>query len=130
MGYRYACVRARSHPALCNAQDCSLPGSSLHGFSLPEYWSGLPFPLPGDLPDSGIKPMSPASPAWISLPLSHLGSPRYIYIQVADSLHYTTETNTTTQHSKAILFQLTKKKKKKGKERSFARTRTGLQSIP
>ena len=28
----------------------------------PEYWSGLPFPSPGDLPDSGIKPPSPASP--------------------------------------------------------------------
>ena len=25
-----------------------------------EYWSGLPFPLPGDLPDPGIKPTSPA----------------------------------------------------------------------
>ena len=29
------------------------------GFSRQEYWSGLPFPPPGDLPDSGIKPMSP-----------------------------------------------------------------------
>ena len=28
-----------------------------------EYWSGLPFPLPGDLPDPGIEPVSPASPA-------------------------------------------------------------------
>ena len=28
-----------------------------------EYWSGLPFPSPGDLPDRGIEPMSPASPA-------------------------------------------------------------------
>ena len=27
-----------------------------------EYWSGLPFPPPGHLPDSGIKPTSPASP--------------------------------------------------------------------
>ena len=26
-----------------------------------EYWSGLPFPSPGDLPDPGIKPGSPAS---------------------------------------------------------------------
>ena len=32
-------------------------------FSRPEYWSGVPFPIPGDLPDPGIKPMSPASPA-------------------------------------------------------------------
>ena len=30
------------------------------GFSRQEYWSGLPFPSPGDLPDPGIKPMSPA----------------------------------------------------------------------
>ena len=30
------------------------------GFSRQEYWTGLPFPSPGDLPDSGIKPRSPA----------------------------------------------------------------------
>ena len=30
------------------------------GFSRKEYWSGLPFPSPGDLPDLGIKPRSPA----------------------------------------------------------------------
>ena len=30
------------------------------GFSRQEYWSGLPFPLPGDLPDPGIEPGSPA----------------------------------------------------------------------
>ena len=29
-------------------------------FSRQEYWSGLPFPSPGDLPDPGIKPLSPA----------------------------------------------------------------------
>ena len=30
------------------------------GFSRQEYWSGVPFPSPGDLPDSGIEPGSPA----------------------------------------------------------------------
>ena len=30
------------------------------GFSRQEYWSGLPFPSPGDFPDPGIKPGSPA----------------------------------------------------------------------
>ena len=30
------------------------------GFSRQEYWSGLPFPSPGDFPDPGIKPRSPA----------------------------------------------------------------------
>ena len=30
-------------------------------FSRPEYWSGLPFPSPGDLPNPGIEPKFPAS---------------------------------------------------------------------
>ena len=44
------------------------------GFSWHEYWSGLPFPSPGDHPNSEIEPMSPA---WQedALPLSHLGNP-------------------------------------------------------
>ena len=33
------------------------------GFSRQEYWSGLPCPPPGDLPDPGIEPVSPAYPA-------------------------------------------------------------------
>ena len=33
------------------------------GFSKQEYWSGLPFYSPGDLPNAGIKPESPVSPA-------------------------------------------------------------------
>ena len=33
-------------------------------FSRQEYWSGLPFPPPGDLPDPGIEPRSLVSPAW------------------------------------------------------------------
>ena len=40
-----------------------------------EYWSRLPYLPPGDLPDPGIKPTSPVSPALQaeSLPLSHQG---------------------------------------------------------
>ena len=33
------------------------------GFASQEYWSGLPFPPPGALPNPGIKPASPVSPA-------------------------------------------------------------------
>ena len=42
-------------------------------FPRQEYWSGLPFPPPGDLPNPEIKPMSPESPAFQadSLPLGH-----------------------------------------------------------
>ena len=39
-------------------------------FSRQEYWSGLPFPSPGDLPDPGIKAGSPTLQAE-ALPLSH-----------------------------------------------------------
>ena len=43
-------------------------------FPRQEYWNGLPFPSPGDLPDPGIEP---TSPAWQvdSLPLNQLGNP-------------------------------------------------------
>ena len=43
------------------------------GFPRHEYWSRLPFPSPGDLPEPGIKPVSPAWQA-DSLPMSYLGS--------------------------------------------------------
>ena len=35
------------------------PSSSVYGFPRHEYWSGLPFPSPGDLPDPGMEPASP-----------------------------------------------------------------------
>ena len=50
---------AQSCPTLCDPMDCSLPGFSAMGFSRQEYWSGLPFPSPGDLPDPRIEPRSP-----------------------------------------------------------------------
>ena len=46
-------------PTLWDPMDPSLPGSSVLEFSRQEYWSGLPFPSPGDLPDPGIETGSP-----------------------------------------------------------------------
>ena len=43
---------------LCDPMDCSQAPLST-GFSRQEYWSGLPFPSPGDLSDPGIEPRSP-----------------------------------------------------------------------
>ena len=51
---------AQSCLTLCDPMDYSLPGSSVHVFSRQEYWSGLPFPSPGDLPNPGIEPGFPA----------------------------------------------------------------------
>ena len=62
----FMCLVAQSCLTLCNPMDCTLPGSSVHqdppskGFSRQEYWSGLPFPSPGDPPDPGIEPGFPA----------------------------------------------------------------------
>ena len=50
-------------PTLCNPVNCSLPGSSAVRLSRQEYWSGVPFPSVGELPDPGIKPTLPESPA-------------------------------------------------------------------
>ena len=52
------CSVAQSCLTFCNPMHCSPPGSFV-GFSRQEYWSGLPFPSPGDLPDPGIEPRSP-----------------------------------------------------------------------
>ena len=53
---------AQSHLTLCSPMDWSPTPLSM-GFPRKEYWSGLPFPAPGDLPDPGIKLTSLESPA-------------------------------------------------------------------
>ena len=45
---------------LCDPMDCSHQVPPSMGFSRQEYWSGLPCPSPGDLPDPGIEPGFPA----------------------------------------------------------------------
>ena len=70
---------AQSCPTLCDSLHCSLPGSLSLGFYRQEYWSGLPFPTLGDLPDSGIKPTSLALQV-DSLPLSSGESPLRGYV--------------------------------------------------
>ena len=52
------------------------------GFSRQEYWSGLPFPSPGNLPSIGIEPLSPMSPALQadSLPTQPSGNPMGIQV--------------------------------------------------
>ena len=63
-------------PTLCNPIDCSPPGSSVHGLPRPVYYSELPFPSPGVLPNPGMKPMSLALQA-DSLMLNYQGSPNH-----------------------------------------------------
>ena len=55
------------------------------GFPRQEYWSGLSFPSPGDLPDPGIEPGSPALQA-DSLPFEAPGKP--YKFQISNELPY------------------------------------------
>ena len=50
----------QSCPTLCDSMDCSLPGFSVHGILQARILEWVPFPSPGDLPDPGIEPRSPA----------------------------------------------------------------------
>ena len=58
------CVCVLSHVQLfVTPQTVAYQAPLSMGFSRQEYWSGLPFPSPEDLPDPGIKPASLVSPA-------------------------------------------------------------------
>ena len=64
----------QSCSTLCDPMDCSCQAF----LSRQEYWNGLPCPLPGDLPNLGVKPMSPALQV-DSLLLSHWENPGMLY---------------------------------------------------
>ena len=72
---------AQSCPTLCDPMDCSLPASPSMGFSRQEYWSGLPFPSPGDLLDLGIEPRSPTLEA-DALTSEPPGKPQMVNVNV------------------------------------------------
>ena len=67
---------------------CQAPLSM--GFSRQEYWSGLPFPTPGDLSNPGIKPTSPKDPALAGglLTTEPPGKPMVFYYSSSNELHH------------------------------------------
>ena len=77
-------------------------------FSRPEYWSGWPFPSPGDLPTQGIKPRSPALQA-DSLPAEPAGKPKNTGVgslSVLRGIFPAQESNWDLPHCRWILYQL------------------------
>ena len=62
-------------PTLCDPWTVAHQAPLSMEFSRQEYWSGLPFPSPGDLPEPGIEPESPALEA-DALPSELLGKPQ------------------------------------------------------
>ena len=58
-------THAHTCPTLCDSMTCACQAPLSMEFSRQEYWNGLPFPPPGDLPNIGINPASPATPALV-----------------------------------------------------------------
>ena len=97
--------RVRLCETLCTAA-CQAPPSL--GFSRQEYWSGLPCPSPGDLPDPGIEPRSPVLPA-DSLPAEPQGKPKNTGVgslSFLQRIFLTQESNWSLLHCRWILYQL------------------------
>ena len=91
------CLIAKSCPALCDPMDCSLPGSSVHGILQARIleW-GYHFLLQGNLPNPGIKNVSPAWPALAGRffttelpgkPLGYVGVCRYCFLHQEHSFY-------------------------------------------
>ena len=77
-------------------------------FSRPEYWSGQPFPSPGDRLNPGIKPRSPALQAY-SLPAEPQGKPKNTGVgslSLLQQIFLTQELNWGLLHCRWILYQL------------------------
>ena len=68
------CSVAQLCLTLCDTVDFAHQAPLSMEYFRQEYWSGLPFPTPGDLPDPGIKLASPAL-AGRFFTTAHLGSP-------------------------------------------------------
>ena len=71
LGFKTDCLVAKSCLTLVAPSPVASQAPLSMGFPRQEYWSRLPFPSPGDLPDSGIKLTFPGWQEY-SLPLNHL----------------------------------------------------------
>ena len=91
--------------------------------SRPEYWSGLPFPSPGDLPNPGIEPRSSALQV-DSLPAEPQGKAKKTgmgSLSLLQGIFLTQELNWSFLHGRRILYQLSYQgSQKEGKEKQFS----------
>ena len=81
----HACSVIQSRPTFCGPTDCSPPSFSVHGIFSARILERLPFPPPGDLPDLGLEPESPALVGGF-FTLSHLGVAYLTYQKTKDCL--------------------------------------------
>ena len=108
-------MKSLSHVRICSPMDCSPPGSFIHGIFQQEYWSGLPFPSPGDLPDVEIEPGSPALQAdaftvWATRE-AHVKHTRVGSLSLLQGIFPTQGWNPGLPHCRWIVYQLSHKDK-------------------
>ena len=88
---RYVCARVWVHSVMsnfCNPMAAAFQVLPSVEFSRQEYWSGLPFPSPGDLPNARIKPVSPALAGRFFTTREEVGEPKLpILCQVLHEYH-------------------------------------------
>ena len=99
----YCICCAQLRPTLCDPLDCSPPGSC--PWDSLEYWSGLPCPSPGDLPNPGIELRSPALQV-DSLPSEPSGKLKNTGVGSLSLLQGIFESNWGLLHYTRILYQL------------------------
>ena len=90
----------QSSTTLCDPMIAAYHAPLSTEFSRQEYWSGMPFPSPGDLPDPGIKP---GSPAWQAVSLPSESPGRNVYKNEFDAI-FVVFLRTTFLEILAILF--------------------------
>ena len=103
------CLVVQSCPTLSDTMDSSPPGPSVHGDSLgKEYRSGLPCPLPGDLPNPGIESRCPALQAnsLLSEPQVMPKNTGVSSLSLLQGIFLTQESNQGLLHCRWILYQL------------------------
>ena len=96
----------QSCPTLCDPWTVAHQAPLSTGFARQEYWSGLPFPSPGDLPDPGIEPRSPTLQA-DALTSAPPGKPIGVgSLSLLQGIFMTQELNWGLLHFRQIIYQL------------------------
>ena len=108
---------AQSFPTFSDPMDCSLPGSSVHGFSRQEYWSGVPLPSPFNLYAEYIKgnPRLDESQAELKITGRNSNNLRY-----AD---HTTLMAESKEELKSLLMKVNEESKKAGLKLNIQKTK-------
>ena len=102
------CLVAQSCPTLCNAMDCSPPGSSIHGIFQARISEWVTISFSRDLPNPGIEPRSPAWPT-NSLLTEPPGKPKNTGVSslsLLQEIFPTQEINPDHPHCRGILYHL------------------------